>query len=62
MTGFQTHTFAIELGNIRVETLQSVDGMVIGQDVVDDRQVSSSGELIAGRPGAAGAKQITATA
>jgi len=57
-----THIFAIELGKFQVETVQDVSGLVLEQDVVEVRQVSSTGELlIRKQPGARRSGQITVT-
>ncbi|MER5533383.1 phage tail protein [Streptomyces mirabilis] len=55
-------TFAIELGKLQVETVQSVSGLELGQDVVEVRQVSSTGEPIVGKqPGSRQSGEITIT-
>ncbi|ARF55124.1 phage tail protein [Streptomyces gilvosporeus] len=59
---FSSSTFAIELGKFQVETVQDVSGLTLGQDVVEVRQVSSTGELIVRKqPGARNAGEITIT-
>jgi phage tail-like protein len=56
------HKFAVDLGGILVETLQSVSGLTYGQDVVEVKQVSSDGEpIIRKQPGTAQSGQITIT-
>ncbi|MFI6449270.1 phage tail protein [Kitasatospora sp. NPDC050543] len=57
-----SHTFAVELGNFQVETVQAVSGLTLGQDVIETRQVSPTGELIIRKqPGAQKAGEITVT-
>ncbi|MGG7574888.1 phage tail protein [Streptomyces sirii] len=57
-----SHTFTIELGKFQVETLQDVSGLTMGQDVVELRQVSPTGELIVRKqPGARQAGEVTLT-
>ncbi|MFI9065572.1 phage tail protein [Streptomyces sp. NPDC053429] len=59
---FSSSTFAIELGKDQVETVQSVSGLQLEQDVVEVRQVSSAGELlIRKQPGAGNTGEITVT-
>ncbi|MEV4434806.1 phage tail protein [Streptomyces sp. NPDC049585] len=43
---FSSSTFAIELGEHQVETVQDVSGLPLEQDVIEVRQVSATGELI----------------
>ncbi|MEU5301060.1 phage tail protein [Streptomyces noursei] len=43
---FSSSTFAIELGKFQVETVQSVSGLQLDQDVVEVRDVSPAGELL----------------
>ncbi|MGY5129243.1 phage tail protein [Streptomyces nigrescens] len=57
-----THKFAIDLGGIQVETLQSVSGLTYGQDVVEIKQVTADGELLNRKqPGPAQTGQVTIT-
>ncbi|MGK5731570.1 phage tail protein [Streptomyces sp. URMC 124] len=59
---FSSSTFAIELGKFQVETVQDVSGLTLEQDVVETRQVSSTGELIVRKqPGARRTGEITIT-
>ncbi|MFF0556501.1 phage tail protein [Streptomyces sp. NPDC004266] len=59
---FSSTTFAIELGKFQVETVQDVSGLTLEQDVVETRQVSSTGELIVRKqPGARRTGEITIT-
>ncbi|MEV6978821.1 phage tail protein [Kitasatospora sp. NPDC093806] len=59
---FSSSTFAIELGKFQVETVQSVSGLQLEQDVVEVRQVSPTGELlIRKQPGARKTGEITIT-
>ncbi|OKH99811.1 phage tail protein [Streptomyces sp. CB02923] len=59
---FSSSTFAIELGEGAVETVQSVSGLQLEQDVVEIRQVSPTGELIRRKqPGARRTGEITIT-
>ncbi|MEV6577262.1 phage tail protein [Streptomyces sp. NPDC051582] len=59
---FSSSTFAIELGKFQVETVQSVSGLQMEQDVVEVRQVSPVGELLVRRqPGARSAGEVTIT-
>ncbi|MFF4160032.1 phage tail protein [Streptomyces sp. NPDC001678] len=59
---FSSSTFAIELGKFQVETVQDVSGLTLEQDVVETRQVSSTGELIVRKqPGARKTGEITVT-
>ena len=54
--------FAIDLGKFQVETVQDVSGLVIEQDVVEVRQVTSTGELlIRKQPGSRKSGQLTVT-
>jgi phage tail-like protein len=54
--------YAIDLGKFQVETVQDVSGLVIEQDVVEVRQVTSTGELlIRKQPGARKSGQLTVT-
>ncbi|KOT78715.1 hypothetical protein ADK70_33360 [Streptomyces rimosus subsp. pseudoverticillatus] len=47
VTSLTTNTFAVELGNIRVETLQSVSGVMFGQEVIDVKQQDSvTGKMV----------------
>ncbi|MFG2286260.1 phage tail protein [Streptomyces sp. NPDC048595] len=57
-----SHTFTIELGTFQVETLKDVSGLTVGQDVVEIRQVSPTGELIVRKqPGVRQAGEVTLT-
>ncbi|MER6198116.1 phage tail protein [Streptomyces sp. NPDC001586] len=59
---FSSGTFAVELGKIQVETVQSVSGLQLEQDVVEVRQVSPSDEpLVRKQPGARRTGEITVT-
>ncbi|MFF3784086.1 phage tail protein [Streptomyces sp. NPDC001933] len=59
---FSSSTFAIELGKFQVETVQSVSGLQLEQDVAAVRQVSPTGELlIRKQPGAQKTGEITIT-
>ncbi|MFD7084960.1 phage tail protein [Streptomyces sp. NPDC059918] len=60
--GLSSNTFAIELGKFQVETVQSVSGLQLDQDVVEVRQVSPTGELLVRKqPGARKTGEITVT-
>lgn len=57
-----THTFVIELGAFQVETCQEVSALTYGQDVIECKQVTSTGELISRKqPGASQGGEITIT-
>ncbi|MFE1776530.1 phage tail protein [Streptomyces sp. NPDC059008] len=57
-----SHTFTIELGAFQVETLQDVSGLTLGQDAIEIRQVSSTGEpLVREQPGARRSGEVTVT-
>ncbi|MFE4801872.1 phage tail protein [Streptomyces sp. NPDC056708] len=43
---FSSSTFAVELGKFQVETVQSVSGLQFEDDVVEVRQVRSSGKPV----------------
>ncbi|MFG2365037.1 phage tail protein [Streptomyces mirabilis] len=59
---FSSSTFAIELGKFQVETVQSVSGLQLEQDVVEVRQVSPTGEpIVRKQPGARRTGEITIT-
>ncbi|MFF2133703.1 phage tail protein [Streptomyces olivochromogenes] len=59
---FSSSTFAVELGRFQVETVQSVSGLQLEQDVAEVRQVSPTGELIVRKqPGARRTGEITIT-
>ncbi|MFJ6054785.1 phage tail protein [Streptomyces sp. NPDC092307] len=56
------NAFTIDLGRFQVDTCQSVDGLTIGQDTIEIRQVTASGELvICKQPGARQAGEVTIT-
>ncbi|KJK55639.1 phage tail protein [Saccharothrix sp. ST-888] len=59
---FSSSTFAIELGKFQVETVQDVSGLTLEQDVIEVRQVTSTGEsVIRKQPGARKTGEITVT-
>ncbi|MFE6022328.1 phage tail protein [Streptomyces sp. NPDC056441] len=41
-----THTFQVDLGNFQVETLQSVSGLSIGEDVIEIRSRTTVQDLV----------------
>lgn len=56
------HTFAVELGRFQVETVQEVSGLTLEQDVIETRQVSSTGEpIVRKQPGPRATGEITIT-
>lgn len=60
MTTLTTNVFGIEIGNILVETCQSVSGLSVGQDVIEVKQMTRSGELIVRKqPGPSQAGELT---
>ncbi|MFF3652718.1 phage tail protein [Streptomyces sp. NPDC002181] len=57
-----SRTFAIELGKFQVETVQSVSGLQLEQDVVEVRQVSPTGDpLVRKQQGARQTGEVTIT-
>ncbi|MEK2494199.1 phage tail protein [Kitasatospora purpeofusca] len=50
---FSSSSFVIELGKFQVETVQSVSGLQLEQDVVEVRRVSPSGELLTSKQSSA---------
>ncbi|MFE5126374.1 phage tail protein [Streptomyces sp. NPDC056669] len=41
-----THTFQVDLGNIQVETLKTVSGLSIGEDVIEIRSRTTVQDLV----------------
>lgn len=59
---FSSNAFGIELGKFQVETVRDISGLSLEQDVVETRQVTSTGELlIRKQPGARRTGEITIT-
>ncbi|GGU49509.1 phage tail protein [Streptomyces albospinus] len=55
-------SFAMELGEFQVETVQQVSGLTLEQDVVEVREVPATGELLVReQPGARNSGEITIT-
>ncbi|MGP4000840.1 phage tail protein [Streptomyces sp. 8N706] len=58
----QNHTFAIDIGAIRLETLQSVSGLTYGQDVIEVKQMTPDGEpVFRKQPGSVQSGEVTIT-
>ncbi|MFE3864940.1 phage tail protein [Streptomyces goshikiensis] len=56
------NAFTIDLGNFQVDTCQAVDGLTIGQETIEIRQVTASGELVVCKqPGARRTGEVTIT-
>ncbi|WP_206505743.1 phage tail protein [Streptomyces chrestomyceticus] len=57
-----TYTFGLELGKFQVETVQEVSALTMEQDVVEIRQITSTGHLlIRKQPGARKSGEVTIT-
>ncbi|MEV5508641.1 phage tail protein [Streptomyces orinoci] len=57
-----TFTFGLELGKFQVETVQDVSGLTMEQDVVEIKQITSTGHLlIRKQPGARKSGEVTIT-
>lgn len=57
-----TYTFGLELGKFQVETVQEVSGLTMEQEVVEIRQVTSTGhQLVRKQPGARKPGEVTIT-
>ncbi|MET8682709.1 phage tail protein [Streptomyces sp. NPDC004732] len=62
MEKLTTFRFLISLGNFQVETAQSVSDLTYGQDVVEIKQMSASGDLIIHKqPGPRQSGEVTIT-
>ncbi|MEU9377207.1 phage tail protein [Streptomyces sp. NPDC048255] len=54
--------FSVQLGKFQVETVQSVSGLTIDQDVIEVKQVTADGvPVVRKQPGAVQSGQITVT-
>lgn len=57
-----SHRFAVELDNIQVETVQAISGLTYGQEVIEVKQVTATGELVVRKqPGVSRAGEVTIT-